>query len=827
MSSYSTASSDDRSYNNGYEEQFGYNDSQIFDFVEDFNYIYYLRIVEIVFPGSGYSISMVKTPKSEMFDESPTITATSILGLNGYVNAPATRSNAHMLQDNTYIYLAVNDEANTQMLVKKIQKSDLSIVASTTEAWTSPGAGISSDTWSIMDVAQDDTYFYVCGRDTYTSGGTQTEGWIAVYDKATLTTVAVISGYASTVYGYYFSSISCVRNGLIQVTGVDSGDTGITTLSFNGTSFTVESRCSITGSPDDTKHMNIACDKQHDPFRSIVGLNESDMLRYRNSGGAQGDGGGTYEIEIDDVSNGADFIVRTIFNYGSASANSQPVFRIASAGGGANHPLDIYITNAGVLTINMYDGAANRTVATATLSSIPQPYETKSLNIIRRSGVVRVVVDNISLTVTPTAYIDTPIDYSDCYVTGGWGSQVDFCYESMYFNANGAIVLNFDFSSGVNLDGLEYKKASYYAFDLWTMFYVRRFSLLKGRITIPRYSSASGTLSIVTMDDSFDNIVYSSDISGDFTQVGDTASHAVWSEHDSRYYILTNMNYDSKYCFQISCIHLLIDAGGNLYFSFEPNAKLIYVKFAPTATGYFFDNIDIEDVDSSVSESFSCYGTCYEESETLTLDITDLIIRMNEGHKDYLRYSSSSLTNETISTYERIVGAYAGTKYAYNAVSATFTEDTDGLYKKVDLTISKQDLSNIFDAWFDTVNYYYDLSDGKLLKENPLAVYIVSGVTATRAEVQVALDSNYNFNTETEYVKFSEDEDTGLIENAVITAKKEVEVYAVRNLNVRDHYCIRFRVKCKTNGNFDDFRVYEMRYSPSGAFYVGGDDAEN
>jgi len=829
MGAYSIESLNDRSYNNGFEKAFEFDESTVLDMCEDLNYIYYLYIYEYDVAGTPtYKVIASKVTKSTLFDSVPEEDIVENAGITTSITYNALH-NAHMSQTAEYIYTVINDPNLSSMVIARIKKSDMSLNTATTEAWASPSTAIAADTWEIMDVCSDDNYLYVCGRDTYTSGGTQSESWIAAYDLETLVAVAVITGYASTVYAYNLASISVRDNGLIVASGMDASATGLTVISFDGTSFTVESRCSINDAADDTKHLCNRIDRNTRPEISIVGYNESTLVQYRNSGGVIGDGGGTYTIDIPDQVNGANFIVRTIFNFGSASAASQPLFRISDSGGGADYPLNVYITNAGTLTIAMYDGTAVRTVATAPVG-IPSSYETISLNIVRRSGVFTIDMRGISVVVTPTIYVNTPLNYSDnITVTGGWVSQVDFCYEWLYFNVDGLIILNYDFSNGLSTSnevvGLTYVKAAYYSFVNINITYLKRFNMKDGDLSLSRYS-ATGRIYISSIDYDLTSGNTSSDLSGESHTAGDTALHALKNTVTGSYFILTNMNYDSKYVFQISKIHLLNDAG-YYYFSFAPNARYVEVKFAPTASGYFTDYLDIQDVDDDERQYFLCVGTCYELDEEPTLDITDCIIKMNEGHKDYLRYTPEDLDTVFVDTYVRAPEYYKDTVYSYNAKFATFAADENGLYAKTSLFISRQDKANIYDAWFDTVNIYYDLSDGKAVEDIALAVYIVAAPTATRATLQIALDSNYSFNTEPEPIKFSEDENTGLIVNAVVSAKKETEVYAVRSLNNRDHYAIRFRIKCKTDGDFDDFKVREMRYSPSGAFYIGGNDGEN
>ena len=838
MGAFSAGSLDDRSYNNGFEKAFGESESTVLDMCEDLNYIYYLYLYVAMPAGTpNYYMYVSKITKSTIFDDTPeedildlAVTTTILITYNAL-------HNSHMVLAGSYLYVAVNWMPIEKMKICQVKISDMSLEAATTVDWDSTITGDPADTWEIMDVCTDyvaaapgDSYLYVCGRYYSTDSGAPVyESWIAAYDLETLIAVSVITSYASTVYAYNFASMSVKEKGLLVMSGIDASATGVSVVSFDGTAFTFESNCSIDDSVDSAKHLCDRIDRVTQPEVSIVGYDESVLLNYRNSGGAIGDGAGTYTIDVPDQVNGVDFIVRLICNYGSGASNSQPLFRVMAAPAAIIYPLNIYITNAGILTIDMYDGTAVRTVATAPVGHVFAAYETIALDVVRRSGVFTISVNGVSLVVAPTAFVNTFLDYSDTYVTGGWGSEVDFCYESMYLNINGTILVNLNFSNGVSTSadvvGFTYVKAVYYSFVNINATYLRRFSMRDGVLSFAKYD-AVGRLYLASVDYGFTSTSLSYDLSGEFRTPGDTALYALQNTISGSFFILTNMNYDGKYVFQISQIHLR-NSALYYFFTFAPNAREVEVKFSPTVAGYFTDNLEIKDVDDEYTMYFLCVGTCYDQLEEPTLDITDCIIKMNEGHKDYLRYTPDDLDNVVIPTYGRAPEFYKGTVYAYSSELATFVANENGLYARTSITVSRQNLANIYDAWFDTVNIYYDLSDGKAVENIALAVYIVAAPTATRATVQTALDSNYSFNTSVEPVKFSEDENTGLIANTVVSAKKETEVYAVRSLNNRDHYAIRFRIKCKTDGYFDDFKVREIRYSPSGAFYIGGSDGEN
>ena len=127
----------------------------------------------------------------------------------------------------------------------------------------------------------------------------------------------------------------------------------------------------------------------------------------------------------------------------------------------------------------------------------------------------------------------------------------------------------------------------------------------------------------------------------------------------------------------------------------------------------------------------------------------------------------------------------------------------------------------------DTINLFYDWSDGKLVKDSPVDIYCVMGTSAMRMEIYTALDTNYNFNDEGDPHKCGSDPETALLSNTnvFVTGAKQIEVIDTR-LDSRNARSIKFRIKAETGSKYDSFKIFEIRYSPTDAFYIAG-DSEN
>ena len=259
--------------------------------------------------------------------------------------------------------------------------------------------------------------------------------------------------------------------------------------------------------------------------------------------------------------------------------------------------------------------------------------------------------------------------------------------------------------------------------------------------------------------------------------------------------------------------------------SYEINKRYCDFRFAPTVSGIFTDVwvVDSENLVALVGVGF------VEAARTIPYGT----IIMEQGHTDYMRMSGTPVT-KSVYVYKKISPweSFAGTKYAYSATAGTFTESAGGSYKRLEKLQKVQSVSEDYDSYYDTINFYYDVSGSHLVQNNPIALYLASAVSMMATEVFYTLDSNYRMNIEEELKINGQEAETSSFVNTLIYAvgSKQLEVSEVEAINTRDHKCIKFRIKAKIANpamagqeGYDEWRIFELKYTPSDLFYVEGE----
>ena len=134
-----------------------------------------------------------------------------------------------------------------------------------------------------------------------------------------------------------------------------------------------------------------------------------------------------------------------------------------------------------------------------------------------------------------------------------------------------------------------------------------------------------------------------------------------------------------------------------------------------------------------------------------------------------------------------------------------------------------------FEAYIDTINFYYDPSMADNIERNPITVFLSFAQSMMKAELVWTLDSNYNFNDYRTYFNLGEIVETASVdnENAFFRGSKQVEVKNVV-LDERDGKAIKFRIFARvTDENndevLDEWRIYHIKLLPNDAFTLDGD----
>lgn len=266
--------------------------------------------------------------------------------------------------------------------------------------------------------------------------------------------------------------------------------------------------------------------------------------------------------------------------------------------------------------------------------------------------------------------------------------------------------------------------------------------------------------------------------------------------------------------------------------SYELNAKYCEIAFTPITAGIFTDDLVI-----NTDNSLPILGIGYVQEARVVPYSTIMIENCGD---DYMRYNYANPNFYTVYKYQRFPEwnpPEPSSRYVYNSKLGTFTQHALGTFQRVADGFSIQGIQSLgsqFDAYFDTVNFYYDVSQAHLIKNNPVGFFLVSAVSMMANEITYTLDSNYRFNTDREVKLNGRKEETSFFSDAQLCyalGSKQIEVNEITAINSRDHRCIKFRIKMRRLNPdistevsvYDDWRIFEIKYTPSDLFYVEGE----
>lgn len=271
--------------------------------------------------------------------------------------------------------------------------------------------------------------------------------------------------------------------------------------------------------------------------------------------------------------------------------------------------------------------------------------------------------------------------------------------------------------------------------------------------------------------------------------------------------------------------------------TFVSNGYDIDIKYSPTAIGFsnkFFSSTGVESSTVTTVSTVALTGFSFVQAARFVPYGT---IVLGAGHADYHRLSRTSPYTVAVDCYRRVSSwgkeaAPSGTRYNYSSTTGTFIANTSGNYIKVSANTYLQDQKNDFDCYIDTVNLFYDISEAHAVKDNPISLFVTTAVSMLGTELQYTTDSNYRMNSEIEFKINGQELETGSFSNTNIYThgSKQVEVLEVEAIDMHDNRCVKFRIKAKLintemtpTTSYDDWRVFDVKYTPTNLFYVDGE----
>lgn len=775
---------------------------------------------------AGVHLKLYKTSKSSFAETETTLCEK---GADMVFNSRGG-AGKHMVYDSTgnYIlcaYMYRNDSGHN-FEVKKIDPYDLSVV----DTYTDPSTNADYE-FDISDIilGENDTLF-ICGY-----GGS--DGKLMAFDLDSFTISQLID-----IAGYKAYSISAKYANGTQYVFAGCGGLIHTYSWTSGGGFVLESQ-SIPNPGEDipismprdfglikNNQYAVVADEINKFTPSHCLKSESATPLYILMGNK------TYTIS--DFIFSARFIPSTDDQNKTIYTNGRETFRI-------------YISSANVLTVDIRHAVIWLNMATSAALPIIAN-DTIDMYLARQHNVWLLSINGIVYTMTNGAEYDTDISFETGFETARVFNDAtgDFFVRSMKLELATEVLFDFVFnysstgkhvSNGHAMSHVAYSysqpTASYALFREYTGI----IELAEGRVKGALYfnntmylirDSAIRTNSMTRIDliskkilKNSGNLISDSPL---LTAAAVFTRNMAVSVLDDTLYFCTSVlynNYDM----------LFYTGKTNLNLSYESNAKYCELAFAPTAAGIFLDDLVI-----NTDNSLPILGIGFTQ-ETRVVPYSTIMIE-NCGD-DYMRYNYSNPSYYTVYKYERFPewgGPEPSQRYIYNSKTGTFTQNALGTFQKVADNISiqgVQDLGSQFDAYFDTVNFYYDISQAHLIKNNPVGFFLVSAVSMMANEITYTLDSNYRFNTDKEVKLNGRKEETSLFSDAQLCyalGSKQIEVNEITAINSRDHRCIKFRIKMRRSNPeiaskyseyvvYDDWRIFEIKYTPSDLFYVEGE----
>lgn len=774
---------------------------------------------------SGLNLKLYKTSKSSFVETEVTLCTKGANTVFG-----SREAGKHMVYDSTgnYILCAYmyRNDSGYNFEVKKIDPDDLSVV----DTYTDTNADYDFDISDII-LGENDTLF-ICGY-----GGSDGKLMAFDLDSFTISQLIDIAGYeAYSISAKYANGTQYVFagcSGLIRTYSLKNG------FVLESQSIPNEGKNIPISMPRDfglvkNNQYAVVADEINKFTPSYCLKSESATPLYVLMGNK------TYTI--------SDFIFTARFIPSTDDQNK--IIYTSLTGKDYVERFRIYISSANVLTVDIRHAGIWLNMATSAALPIVAN-DTIDMYLARQHNVWLLSINGKVYTMTNGAEYDTDISFETGFEMARVFNDAtgDFFVRSMKLELATEVLFDFVFnysSTGKHVSNGHAMSVSHVAYSQPTASYAlfREYTgiieLAEGSVKGALYFNntmylirdiATRTNSITRIDliskkilKNSGNLISDSPL---WTTVAVFTRNMAVSVLDSTLYFCTSIQYGTYDT-------LVYTGKTNLNLSYESNAKYCELAFTPTVAGVFSDNLVINTVDS-----LPILGIGFTQ-ETRVVPYSTIMIE-NCGD-DYMRYNYSNPSYYTVFKYERFPewgGPEPSQRYVYNSKTGTFTQNALGTFRKVADNISiqgVQDLGSQFDAYFDTVNFYYDISQAHLIKNNPVGFFLVSAVSMMANEITYTLDSNYRFNTDKEVKLNGRKEETSLFSDAQLCyalGSKQIEVNEITAINSRDHRCIKFRIKMRRSNPeisskyseyvYDDWRIFEIKYTPSDLFYVEGE----
>lgn len=769
---------------------------------------------------SGLNLKLYKTSKSSFAETETTLCEK---GTDTVFNSK-NQAGKHMVYDSTgnYIlcaYMYENDSGHN-FEVKKIDPDDLSVV----DTYTDTNDDYEFDISDII-LGENDTLF-ICGY-----GGSDGKLMAFDLDSFTISQLIDIAGYeaysisAKYANGTQYVFVGC--SGLIHTYSLKNG-------------FVLESQ-SI---PNEGKNIPISMPKDFGLIKNNQYAVVADEInKFTPSYCLKSESAtplyvliGNKNYTISDFIFTARFMPTTDDQNKTIYTDGRETFRI-------------YISSANVLTVDI-DPTGTGWINMATSAVLPiVANDTIDMYLARQNNVWLLSINGTVYAMTDGAEFDTEISFETGFETAQVFNDAtgDFFVRSMKLELATEVLFDFVFnysstgkhvSNGyaMSVSNVAYSQptASYALFREYTgiielaegrvigaLCFNNTMYLIRDNATRTNSMSRVDLVSKKIMKNS-GNLISSSLL---WTSLALFTRNIAVNAIDKTVYFCTSIPYAIN--------HTLVFTGKTgLDLSYELNAKYCEIAFTPTTAGIFTDDLVI-----NTHNSLPILGIGYVQEARVVPYSTIMIENCGD---DYMRYNYANPNFYTVYKYQRFPEWYApepSLRYIYNSKTGTFTQNALGTFQRVTVGLSIQGIQSLgsqFDAYFDTVNFYYDVSQAHLIKNNPVGFFLVSAVSMMANEITYTLDSNYRFNTDRDVKLNGRKEETSFFSDAQLCyalGSKQIEVNEITAINSRDHRCIKFRIKMRrlnpdistTVSVYDDWRIFEIKYTPSDLFYVEGE----
>lgn len=807
MADYAQSSLADLSYSNGVRTT-----SEVYDMVDDLLYGYSIEL-------NVNQLGLLRREKASI----SSVTTLALIGSSSFTGTP------QISQDKDFVYVSCSylSAGNNILSLRKISKTTMTVSDS-----VNLNFGASQRTSTGLDVS--DNFVFLSLKDP-----TLTVSTLYVFDK---TNLLVSDNTTLLTTGLY--DVNAVNDQLCIVSGVDADKVGFYVFKcIAGSDPELQSQNYLEEFTDQTASSDL--DLETNPG-TVYGLSSGavsgTIFEHEYCGSAAGDWAdgvtGDVYIETESIINGIDFTFDSKLNLGARDiplATSVPV-AVLSDSASDKFSVTVGQAAAGVYNVQVNIASPSNVMTLACSGVITsltnlKAYSTLRVWVRRLAGAWAIRVNGELVTVTTSAGALFPIEANlpganpfFQTIHNSTADDSEAVYKFIRFRTNNKWYLDEDFSNG-NTDPVRHfnlfsKSAVFSNFNSSSSI-MKRITAQNGFLT--GVNSGGSVINVERQSYKLTGKIVSHDLDG-FSDSVTNIMRRFYRSVDGFYYLAGRMPYNSvNYNHIVKMTTRLF--GGVEVFSFSCNASLVYFKFAPTSVGNYFDNLTLEDIASVQSATLPLVASCY--AEDASYDVKSAIVKYGEGHKDIVRYASTPV-KKNIDTYRRKRSTDSGTLYSYSSFDAKFEVSATGQFVKETLSIEQQSESNPFNAWLDTVNIFFDF-ENPLLADNLLEIFMISSTSAMKAKISIALDTNYNFNLEQGTFRISQDKDTSLLSNTsvAVTGKKQIEQTAIRHIEKRDSYCLKFRIQSLADDSYDVFRIYRLKYTPSTAFYIGGSNVEN